>query len=180
MAIRDFEGISPKIGDRVYIDDCALVVGNVTIGADASLWPMAVARGDVHRIAIGAGTNIQDGSVLHVTADNRFNPGGYALSVGANVTVGHGVILHACTVEDLVLVGMGSTILDGAIVRSRTMIGAGSLVAPGKVLESGYLYLGSPAKQVRKLSERELDYLEFSARHYIELKDRHLGSDPVQ
>jgi carbonic anhydrase/acetyltransferase-like protein (isoleucine patch superfamily) len=175
MAIRDFEGISPTIGERVYIDDSALVVGNVTIGADASLWPMAVARGDVHRITIGAGTNIQDGSVLHVTADNRFNPGGHPLAIGANVTVGHGVILHACTVDDLVLVGMGATILDGAVVNSRVMIAAGSLVAPGKVLESGYLYLGSPAKQARKLSDQELDYLAFSARHYIELKDRHLA-----
>ncbi len=174
MAIRDFEGKSPKIGDRVYVDDHALVVGDVTIGADASLWPMAVARGDVHRITIGAGTNIQDGSVLHVTADNRFNPGGYALSIGANVTVGHGVILHACTVEDLVLVGMGSTILDGAVIPTRTMIAAGSLVAPGKTLESGHLYLGSPARKARKLSDQELDYLAFSARHYIELKDRHL------
>lgn len=179
MAIRTFEGISPKIGARAYVDDSALVVGDVAIGEDASLWPMAVARGDVHRITIGAGTNIQDGSVLHVTADNHFNPGGHALSIGANVTVGHGVILHACTVEDLVLVGMGSTVLDGAIIRSRVMIGAGSLVAPGKVLESGYLYLGSPAKQARRLSDRELEYLEFSARHYIELKDRHLNGKRV-
>ncbi len=175
MTIRDFEGITPKLGARVYIDDAAVVIGDVTIGDDASLWPMVVARGDVHRITIGAGTNIQDGSVLHVTADNRFNPGGYPLTVGANVTVGHGAILHACTIGDLVLVGMGATILDGARVQDRVMIGAGSLVAPGKVLESGYLYLGSPAKQVRKLRDRELDYLEFSARHYIELKDRHLG-----
>ncbi len=174
MAIRNFEGTAPKIGARAYIDDSALVIGDVTIGADASLWPMVVARGDVHRITIGAGTNIQDGSVLHVTADNRFNPGGFPLSIGANVTVGHGAILHACTVEDLVLIGMGATILDGAVIPTRTMIAAGSLVSPGKRLESGYLYLGSPAKQARRLSDRELEYLDFSARHYIELKDRHL------
>lgn len=175
MTIRSFSGIAPVIGEHAYIDDSALVIGSVTVGTHASLWPMAVARGDVHAIHIGAGTNIQDGSILHVTADNRFHPGGYALSIGDRVTVGHNAVLHACTIEDLVLVGMGAIVLDGAIVESRTMIGAGSLVAPGKVLKSGFLYLGSPARQVRPLNEKELDYLDFSAQHYIELKDRHLG-----
>lgn len=127
---------------------------NVVLGDDASLWPMAVARGDVQAIRIGARTNIQDGSILHVTQDNRFNPGGRALIVGDDVTVGHGVILHACTVEDLVLVGMGSTVLDGAVIQRRVMIGAGSLVPPNKVLESGYLYLGNPVKQARPLMKR--------------------------
>lgn len=174
MTVRPFEGSMPVLGARVYVDPSALVIGRVTIGDDASLWPMAVARGDVHSIRIGAGTNIQDGSVLHVTQDNEYNPGGFSLSIGSMVTVGHGVILHACTVEDLVLVGMGSTIMDGAVVRSQTMIGAGSLVPPGKVLESGYLYLGSPARQARKLTDKELAWLEASARHYIELKDRYL------
>lgn len=173
MAIRSFEGKTPRVGERAYIDETALVIGDVTVGDDASLWPMVVARGDVHSISIGARTNIQDGSVLHVTQDNRFSPGGYALRVGSDVTVGHGVVLHACTVEDLVLVGMGSTVLDGAVIRSRTLVAAGSLVPPNKELESGYLYLGSPVKQARRLSDRELDYLVFSAKHYVELKDRH-------
>jgi carbonic anhydrase/acetyltransferase-like protein (isoleucine patch superfamily) len=173
MTIRSFAGIHPVLGARVYVDATALVLGDVTLGDDASLWPMAVARGDVQAIRIGARTNIQDGSVLHVTQDNRFNPGGHALVIGNDVTVGHGVILHACTVEDAVLVGMGSTVLDGAVIRSRVMLGAGSLVPPNKVLESGYLYLGSPVKQVRALSAKELEYLDFSARHYVELKDRH-------
>ena len=115
MTIRSFQGIEPVIGPDTYIDEAALVVGRVTVGADSSLWPMTVARGDVHSIRIGARTNIQDGSVLHVTQDNEFSPGGFALTVGDDVTVGHGVILHACTIEDLVLIGMGSTVLDGAV-----------------------------------------------------------------
>jgi len=179
MAIRTFAGKHPLLGARAYVDATALVLGDVTLGDDASLWPMAVARGDVHAIRIGARTNIQDGSVLHVTQDNRFHPGGYALTIGNDVTVGHGVILHACTVEDTVLVGMGSTVLDGAIIRSRVMIGAGSLVPPNKVLESGYLYLGSPVRQVRPLNAQELEYLEFSARHYVELKERHRQEAPA-
>ncbi|MCC6208635.1 MAG: gamma carbonic anhydrase family protein [Gammaproteobacteria bacterium] len=174
MALRGFSGKIPLLGARAFVDATALALGDVVLGDDASLWPMAVARGDVQAIRIGARTNIQDGSILHVTQDNRFNPGGRALIVGDDVTVGHGVILHACTVEDLVLVGMGSTVLDGAVIQRRVMIGAGSLVPPNKVLESGYLYLGNPVKQARPLTEKELEYLEFSARHYVELKNHHL------
>lgn len=174
MTIRAFDGCTPVLGSRVYVDPAALVIGRVTIGDDASIWPTAVARGDVHSISIGAGTNVQDGSVLHVTQDNEFNPGGFALNIGSMVTIGHRVTLHACTVEDLVLVGMGSTIMDGAVVRAQTMVGAGSLVSPGKVLESGYLYLGIPARQARRLTDKEIAWLEASAHHYIELKDRYL------
>jgi carbonic anhydrase/acetyltransferase-like protein (isoleucine patch superfamily) len=175
VAIRAFKGITPTIAATAYIDDAALVIGDVTVGDDASLWPMTVARGDVHTITIGRRTNIQDGSVLHVTQDNEFNPGGYALRIGDDVTVGHNVTLHACTIEDLCLIGMGSTILDGAVIHSRVMLGAGSLVTPGKELESGYLYLGTPAQKVRPLSARELAYLPFSAAHYVELKNQHRG-----
>ena len=173
--IRVFQGMAPVIAPTAYVDEAALVIGDVTVGEDASLWPMAVARGDVHAITIGARTNIQDGSVLHVTQDNRFSPGGFPLRIGADVTVGHHVTLHACTVEDLCLIGMGSTVLDGAVIRSRVMVGAGSLVTPGKALESGFLYLGSPAKKARPLTDRELSYLTFSAAHYVELKNRHQG-----
>lgn len=175
MAIRSFKGMSPSVHPTAYVDDTALVVGNVTIGDDTSLWPMVVARGDVHTITIGRRTNIQDGSVLHVTQDNEFSPGGYPLRIGDDVTVGHNVTLHACTVEDLCLIGMGSTILDGAVIRSRVMIGAGSLVTPGKELEGGFLYLGSPAKKARPLNDRELEYLTFSSRHYVALKNEHRG-----
>ncbi len=175
MAIRVFNGIIPTVAATAFVDDTALVLGNVTVGDDSSLWPMAVARGDVHAITIGQRTNIQDGTVLHVTQANEFNPGGYPLHIGDDVTVGHNVTLHACTIENLCLIGMGSTVLDGAIIRSRVMVGAGSLVTSGKELESGYLYLGSPAKKIRPLTERELAYLPFSAGHYVELKNRHLG-----
>lgn len=176
MTTRAFEGITPLLGERVYIDPSSLVIGRVTIGDDASLWPMVVARGDVNTISIGAGTNIQDGSVLHVTQASTAHPGGFSLTIGSRVTVGHGAILHACTIEDLVLVGMGSTIMDGAIVRTGTIVGAGSLVPPGKVLESGHLYLGSPVRLVRKLSAEETAFLDTSAHHYIELKNRYMSA----
>lgn len=175
MSVRSFKGAMPAIDPTAYVDEAALVVGDVTLGADSSLWPMAVARGDVHSIVIGARTNIQDGSVLHVTQDNAFSPGGHALRIGSDVTVGHRATLHACTIEDLCLIGMGSTVLDGAVVRSRAMVGAGALVTPGKELLGGFLYLGSPARQIRPLTEKELAYLEFSARHYVDLKNAHLG-----
>ncbi len=173
MTIRRLDGQRPDIAATAYVDDSAVVIGDVTIGDDSSLWPMAVARGDVQSIRIGARSNIQDGSILHVTADSPFTPGGFALTIGDEVTVGHGAILHACTIGDRVLVGMGATVLDGALIEDEVMLGAGSLVSPGKVLASGFLYLGSPARQVRPLSEQEKAYLDFSARHYVELKDRH-------
>jgi len=174
MAIRTLGVLIPKIGERTYVDEAAVVIGDVVIGDDSSLWPMVVARGDVHSIRIGHRTNIQDGSVLHVTSDNEFTPGGFQLTVGDEVTVGHGAILHACTIGNRVLVGMGATVLDGAVVEDGAMIGAGALVAPGKRLEGGYLYIGSPARQARPLKDREKAYLAFSAQHYMALKDRYL------
>ena len=173
MTIRIYQGITPQLGARAYVDEMALAVGDVVLGEDASMWPFVVARGDVHKIRIGARTNIQDGSVLHVSQDNRFNPGGFPLIIGTDVTVGHNVILHGCTVENFSLIGMGSIILDGAIVKERAMLAAGSLVSPGKVLDGGYLWLGRPAKKVRPLTDEELAYLEYSAQHYADLKDRH-------
>lgn len=177
MTIRIYKNIHPRIDPSVFIDDMALVVGDVTIKEDSSVWPMCVLRGDVQKITIGERTNIQDGSILHVTSDNRFTPGGVGLSVGSDVTVGHGVILHACTIEDLCLIGMGSTILDKAVVQSRVLVGAGSLVPPGKVLESGFLYKGNPVQKARPLHEKELEYLEFSSQHYVDLKNKHMGLD---
>jgi len=174
MAIRKYLDMTPMIAEGAYIDESAQVIGDVTIGEDASLWPMVVARGDVHSIKIGARTNIQDGSVLHVTSDNEFNPGGFPLTIGGDVTVGHAAVLHACTIGDFVLVGMGATVLDGAVIEDRVMIGAGSLVAPGKRLESGYLYVGSPARQARPLKEKELAWLEYSSGHYVALKNSHM------
>lgn len=175
MSIRNYQGITPTLAESAFIDPEAVVIGDVTVGADSSLWPTVVARGDVQKIVIGERTNIQDGSVLHVTADNEFNPGGYPLIIGNGVTVGHKAILHACTIEDYALVGMGATVLDGAVVREKAMIGAGSVVSPGKEIEGGFLWLGTPAKKVRPLTEKELAYLEFSAQHYVELKNKHMA-----
>jgi carbonic anhydrase/acetyltransferase-like protein (isoleucine patch superfamily) len=173
MTIRKFEEFTPKIADSAFVDESALVTGNVVIGADSSVWPMCSVRGDIHSIRIGERTNIQDGCILHVTHDSEFAPGGNKLTVGDDITVGHNVVLHACTVDDNCLIGMGSVILDGANIQSGAMIGAGSLVPPGKVVEGGYLWLGSPVRKVRELNEREVAFLSYSASHYVELKNRH-------
>ncbi len=143
--IQAFEGIAPKIADSAYVHESAVVIGNVTLGEDVSIWPMAVVRGDVNKIRIGARSNVQDGTVIHVTHDGPFTPGGVATEIGEDVTIGHKVMLHACTIEDTCLIGMGAIIMDKAVVRSEVIVGAGSLVPPGKELESGYLYMGSPA-----------------------------------
>lgn len=174
MTIRRFEGHTPEIAASAFIDDSAVVIGDVVIGADSSIWPLTAIRGDVERIRIGVRSNIQDGSVLHVTHDSEFARGGFPLTVGDNVTVGHKVILHACTIGNHVLVGMGSTVLDGAVLEDGAMLGANSLVSPGKVLEGGYLWLGSPARKVRALRDSEREWLRYSAQHYVELKNRHL------
>ena len=176
MAIRSFEGIYPYIAPTAYVDETALVIGQVTIGPDASIWPMAVVRGDVNSIVIGERTNIQDGSVLHVTHDGPYSPGGQPLAIAHDVTVGHHVVLHGCTVESYCLIGIGTRIMDGAIIRSRTLIGAGSLVTPGKEVEGGFLWVGQPAKKVRALTEEELAHFEYSAAHYVKNKNRHLNS----
>ena len=171
MTIRSFKGCSPKLGARAYVDDSAVVIGDVELGEDASIWPMCSIRGDVNLIRIGARSNIQDGSVIHVTHRNSELPEGHATRIGSDVTVGHKVMLHGCTVENLCLIGMGSIVLDGAIIRSKVLLGAGSLVPEGKDLEGGYLWLGRPAKKVRELSEQELKWFEYSAMHYVKLKN---------
>ncbi len=173
MPIRDFESKRPRIAATAYIDPQALVIGDVEIGAHASLWPNVVVRGDVHSIKIGANTNIQDGSILHVSHDSEFAPGGFSLQVGIGVTVGHQVILHGCEIGDNCLIGMGSMVMDGARIEAGTMLGAGSLVGPGKVIEAGYLWHGRPARRVRYLTPDEVRYLTYSSKHYIRLKDRH-------
>jgi carbonic anhydrase/acetyltransferase-like protein (isoleucine patch superfamily) len=172
-SVTGFEAAHPDIAESAWVHGTAVVIGNVTVGADASLWPMTVLRGDVNWIRIGERTNIQDGAILHVTHAGEHAPGGFPLLVGNDVTVGHRVILHGCTVGDLCLIGMGAIVMDGAVIGERTIIGAGSLVPGGRKLEGGYLYVGSPARKVRALSAEELLYLEYSARHYVKLKERH-------
>lgn len=171
--IRAFENKLPVIAKNAYIDPAAVIIGDVEIGHDSSVWPTTVIRGDVNYIRIGARTSVQDGSILHVAHAGPFSPGA-PLIIGNDVTVGHQVILHACIVEDACLIGMGTKILDGAIIKSQVLIGAGSLVPPGKILESGYLWMGSPVKMVRALTADELNFLQYSAQHYVRLKNRYL------
>lgn len=175
MSIRTFENNVPQIAASAYVDETALVIGAVRIAGDVSLWPKVVARGDVNSIEIGARTNIQDGTILHVSHDSEFAPGGFPLTIGADITVGHQAILHGCTIEDRCLVGMAATVMDGALLRSGAILGAGSLVPPGRELEGGFLWVGSPARKVRPLSKEEQAFLDYSARHYVELKNRHLA-----
>ena len=172
MTVRAFEGHTPRVPGSAYVDAQALVVGDVELGADSSVWPMTVLRGDVHSIRIGARTNLQDGSVVHVTHDCQYSPGGFAATVGDDVTVGHRAVLHACTVGDRCLVGMGAVVLDGAAVADETMLAAGCLVPPGRELEGGCLWVGSPARRLRALTGAERDFLRYSAAHYVELKNR--------
>lgn len=174
MAIRPYKNILPKLGERVYVDEQAVVIGDVVIGDDASIWPMCSVRGDVNSIRIGARTNIQDGTVIHATHRYEGVPEGRATVIGDDVTVGHLCILHACIIENRCLIGMDSVIMDGAILREGLILGAGSLVTEGKELESGYLWLGRPAKRVRELTTEEKAWLEYSAKHYVRLKNDYL------
>lgn len=160
--IYEYKGIQPKFDPSVFIADSADVIGDVEVGAESSLWFQVVVRGDVNSIRIGSRTNIQDQSCLHVT--RKIAP----LVVGDNVTVGHSVILHGCTISDLVLIGMGSTVMDRAIIPPRSIVGARSLVTEGKTFPEGHLIMGSPAKAVRPLTEEELAFLPKSANNYVQ------------
>jgi carbonic anhydrase/acetyltransferase-like protein (isoleucine patch superfamily) len=172
-AVRPFEGVTPVLGERVWIDPTAVVIGDVHLGDDSSVWPCTVIRGDIHRIRIGRRTSVQDGSVLHVTHAGPYNPDGFPLSVGDEVTIGHNVTLHGCTLGNRILVGMGATVLDGAVIEDQVVLAAGSLVTPGKTLESGHLYMGRPAKPARTLTEKELGYFSYTANRYCELAARY-------
>jgi len=174
MTIRSFQNISPKLAEGVYIDSSAQVIGDVNIGEHSSVWPMAVIRGDVHCVQIGKCTSIQDGSVLHVTHRGPYNPDGFSLNIGNYITVGHNVTLHGCTIDDYCLLGMGTIVMDGAHIQQQVIIGAGSLVPPGKILDAGHLWVGSPVKKVRPLTEEEKEFLTYAAEGYISLKQQYL------
>ena len=177
MNIRRYRDCRPVIGQRVWIDPAAVVIGRVTIGDDASIWPGAVLRGDVNYIEIGARTSIQDGSVLHVASARLAGGEGIPLLIGEECTVGHRVILHACTIGRRCLIGMGAIVMDGAIVGDEVIIGAGSLVPAGKKLAPRMLWVGSPARQARALGAKEIAMLAESATHYVALKDDYLETD---
>ncbi|MDO4696363.1 MAG: gamma carbonic anhydrase family protein [Neisseria sp.] len=177
MTIRKFLEHEPKIGADVYVDEAATVIGRVELGDETSVWPGAVLRGDVHAISIGRRSNIQDGSVLHVTGASEGNPQGSPLVVGEEVTVGHQVTLHGCTIGNRVLVGMGAIVLDDAVVEDEVIIGAGSLVPPRKRLASGFLYIGSPVKAARELTDGEKAFLRQSAQNYVETAAAYLAAE---
>ena len=173
--VRPYLDHVPVLGERVFIDEAARVIGDVVLGNDVSVWPFTVIRGDVNFIRIGDRTNIQDGTVVHVSHDGpHAKLGGFATVIGADVTIGHKAIVHACRIEDACLVGMGSTVLDGAVIEKHGFLGANALLAPGKVVGSGEMWLGAPAKFARKLSDAEIEALYYSAGHYVKLKDEYL------
>ncbi|MCB1689416.1 MAG: gamma carbonic anhydrase family protein [Halioglobus sp.] len=173
--IRSFGGHTPQIGQRVLIDPSAVVLGQVSLADDVSIWPQVAIRGDMHRISIGARTSVQDGCVLHITHAGPFNPDGWPLEIGCDVTIGHNAVLHGCRVGNRVLVGMSALVMDGAVIEDEVVIAAGALVTPGKNLRSGHLYAGAPAREVRPLSDRELDYFVYSSNNYVKLKDQHIA-----
>ncbi|MEC7491835.1 MAG: gamma carbonic anhydrase family protein [Pseudomonadota bacterium] len=178
--IRSHDGMTPSLGERVMIDPSAVVLGDLVMGDDVSVWPQCAIRADMHRIRIGHRTNIQDNSVLHITHAGDFSEAGWPLTIGDDVTVGHSVVLHGCTIGNRVLVGIGSIVMDGVTVEDEVMIGAGSLVTPGKTLKSGWLYAGSPAKPMREITERERSFLSYSAQNYVKLKNRFLEDSPTK
>lgn len=178
-SLQSFLGRMPLLADGAWVHDSARLIGDVAVGADSSIWCGAVVRGDVHHIRIGARTNIQDNSVLHVSHATPRNPDGAPLIIGDDVTIGHGVILHGCAIGNACLIGMGSLVMDNAVIEPETLLGAGSLVPERSVLRSGYLYLGRPARPVRPLSVEEIDYLYYSARHYVSLSQQYITQRPA-
>jgi carbonic anhydrase/acetyltransferase-like protein (isoleucine patch superfamily) len=173
--LKTFLGQSPVLGPRVFVDESAVVIGRVELKQDSSVWPLVSIRGDLMRISVGARSNIQDNSCLHTSRQSEMNPEGFPLVIGEDVTIGHSVTLHGCIIHDRVLVGMGSVVLDGACLNSDLMVGAHSLVPPGKTLESGFLYMGSPVKKIRPLTQKEYDFLRISAVNYVKLKENYLA-----
>lgn len=163
--IRTYKGRKPQIAPTAYVDPQAVVIGDVTLGEHSSVWPCAVIRGDVHFIRIGARTNVQDGSVLHVMRDH------HPLILGDDVTIGHGVILHGCTIESRCLIGMGSIILNGAKIGAGSIVAAGTLVPEKTEVPPGSLFMGHPGKFRRALTATDLESIDRYAQRYVEYKE---------
>jgi carbonic anhydrase/acetyltransferase-like protein (isoleucine patch superfamily) len=172
--LQSFQQHYPQLAGDVYVHPSATVIGDVQIGEHSSIWPGVVIRGDVNFIRIGSHTNIQDLSMLHVNYRSSQDAGA-PLVIGNYVTIGHTVILHGCTIEDECLIGMGSIVMDNSVVQKQVLLAAGSLVPEGKILESGYLYVGRPAKKIRALTADELAHLRDSALNYVQLKNDYLN-----
>lgn len=175
MSIRSHAGQHPRIAEDAYIDPDSVVIGDVEIGEGSSVWPLTVIRGDIHRIRIGKRTSVQDGSILHVTHAGPYNPDGFPLIIGDDVTIGHKAMLHGCTIGNRILIGMAAVIMDGVQVNDEVIIAAGTLVPPGKVLESGYLYMGNPVRQARALTDKELKFFHYTSKRYVDLAAVYLG-----
>lgn len=173
--IRSYQGVTPELGARVYVDPACTVIGNVCLGDDVSVWPGAVIRGDLLTITIGARSNVQDNAVLHTTHDSQYNIGGWPLTIGEDVVIGHCAILHGCTVGNRVLVGIGAIVNDGAVIEDEVIIGAGCLVPPGKTLRSGNVYVGNPCQCLRQITEDERSFFRYSPANYVKLKDTYLA-----
>lgn len=174
--IRRYLNHTPQLTDCAFIDPNSVIIGEVSLAKNTSVWPFAVIRGDVNHISIGAGSNVQDFAMLHVSHKTAAKPEGSPLIIGQNVTIGHHATLHGCRVGDNVLIGMNTVILDDAVIEDLVMIGAGSLVPPRKRLLSGFLYVGSPVKQVRALTDEEKAFLPYSAEHYVKVAHNHQNS----
>ncbi len=172
--LRLFQGKAPRLGQRVYIDPAATVIGDVQLGDDVSVWPGAVIRGDMHTITLGDRTNVQDNAVLHITHASDYNPGGWPLTIGDDVVIGHSAVVHGCTIGNRVLVGIGAIVNDGAVVEEEVIIGAGCLVPPGKTLESGFVYVGNPCRQLRPVTDDERRFFTYSPANYVKLKNQYL------
>lgn len=168
VMIRTFQGIKPTIPQSCFIEETAVVIGDVAMGEYCSVWFNAVIRGDVHHIRIGERTNVQDLCVLHVTHDT------HSLIIGNDVTIGHHVVLHGCTIQDRVLVGMGAIIMDGAVIGEDSVVGAGALVTEGTAVPPKSLILGSPAKVKRSVTEKELAWVRESAENYVRYARQYL------
>lgn len=173
LSIRALGDLAPRLGQRVLVDPSAVVIGDVALGDDCSVWPQASVRGDVHSISVGARSNVQDGAVLHVSHRGPQHPAGFALTIGEEVTIGHRAILHGCQLGSRIIVGMAAVVMDGAVVEDDVLIAANTLVPPGKRLASGFLYKGT-AQQARPLTPAEIEGLRYSALHYVGVKERHL------
>ncbi len=172
--IRSYRGRVPRVAASVYIDPAAVVIGDVTIGESSSVWPCAVIRGDVNWIRIGARTNVQDGSVLHVMRDE------FPLELGDGVTIGHGVVLHGCTIDSRVLVGMGAVILNNVKIGAGSIIAAGTLVPEGTVVPPGSLFMGQPGKFHRALTAEDQRSIDRYAARYVEYKETYLAELAAQ
>ena len=177
MPLRTYKSIAPTLGERGNVDESSVIAGDVILDDDASIWPLVAARGDLNHIRIGKRSNVQDGTVLHVTRKSAQNPNGFPLIIGEDVTVGHKCMLHGCELGNRILVGMGAIIMDGVVVEDDVFIGAGTLVPPNKRLESGYLYVGNPMQKKRPLKESEIAFLKQSAVNYVVLKDEYLSQE---